>query len=144
MTTGIGDSATAGKLVYVLPRFEFQVMLSVKHGFPSPRQPFCPTNRIHRDEVIQLPRPAWLDIYRQFPYQHVDEPPDPARGTLVISDDDEWLTSHVNRLIAVAFVLGLPGAQWQVPADAFSILVIRGNGGTPRSGDAVHKKRWQN
>jgi len=119
MSTGIGNPAPASKLIYVLPRIRLSGTAYGQDRFSISKANFLPDEPKSWAEVIQLPRPDWLDIYRQFPHLDSDEPAEPARGTLIISDDEEWLRKHISRLIAVVYILGLEESQWRTPADAF-------------------------
>jgi len=113
------NAASVGRIVYVLPRIRLTGTAFRQERFTIAKANFLPDEPKSWTEVLQLPRPDWLDIYRQFPYVHSGEPSEPARGTLIVSDDEDWLRKHIARLIAVAYVLGLEESRWQVPADAF-------------------------
>ena len=119
MSTSGNNPASMSKLVYVLPRIRITGTAFGQERFTIAKANFLPDEPKSWSEVLQLPRPDWLDIYRQFPYLHSDEPPQPARGTLIVSDDEDWLRKHIARLIAVTYFLGLEESRWQVPADAF-------------------------
>jgi hypothetical protein len=54
---------------------------------------------------INLPRPAWLEMYRDFPRQGSQEIGEPIFGTVVLGDE-AWLTENYRRLIAVLYFLG--------------------------------------
>jgi hypothetical protein len=107
------------RLVYVLPRIRLSGTAYRQERFSISKADCLPDEPPSWDEVIRLPRPDWLDIYRQFPYQHREEPAEPARGTLVISSDESWLRTHASKLFAVVYVMGIEESQWRVPADAF-------------------------
>ena len=113
------QTSNVGRLVYILPRIRLSGTAYGQDRFSISKANFLPDEPKSWVDVIQLPRPDWLDIYRQFPHLGSDEPAEPARGTLIISDDAEWLRKHISRLIAVAYILGLQESQWQTPADAF-------------------------
>jgi len=119
MTQGNSSPGDVSKLVYVLPRIRLPGTAFRQERFSIAKANFLPDEPNSWNEVLQLPRPAWLDIYRQFPYLHSDDPPEPSHGTLIVSDDEAWLRKHIGRLIAVTFILGLKESRWQVPADAF-------------------------
>lgn len=128
MSASGSDPASMSKLVYVLPRIRLTGTAYRQERFTIAKANFLPDEPKSWDEVLRLPRPEWLDIYRHFPYLHSDEPPEPARGTLIVSDDEEWLRKHIARLIAVAYVLGLDESRWQVPADAFQYSSFKATG----------------
>jgi hypothetical protein len=111
--------AASSKLIYVIPRIRISGTAFRQERFTVSKAEFIPDEPKSWDEVIGLPRPQWLDIYRQFPYLNSDEPPEPSRGTLVISSDEAWLRRHISRLLAVVYVMGLEENHWEVPADAF-------------------------
>ena len=71
-------------------------------------------------ETLQLPRPVWLDIFRDFHVLDHEQEPKPARGTIIVSDDDDWLREHISRLIGVLYVIGEDCRRWQIPSDAFN------------------------
>jgi hypothetical protein len=120
MSTGNDQqSAKLSRLIYVLPRIRLSGTAFREERFCISKANFLPDEPQSWSEVIRLPRPDWLNIYRQFPHLHSDEPAEPARGTLITSDDEIWLRTHISRLIAVAYIMGLDESQWQVPADAF-------------------------
>jgi hypothetical protein len=125
MSTSSSVPARASKLVFVLPRIRLSGTAYGQDCFSISKAKFLPDEAKSWDEVIQLPRPGWLDIYRQFPYLHSAESPEPARGMLIISDDEEWLRKHVGRLIGVVYILGISESQWRVPADAFQYSSFR-------------------
>lgn len=70
------------------------------------------------NDVLQLPRPEWLDIFQDFPAE-TGLKSTTARGTIIVSDDDDWLPLHIERLVAIVFVMGLDRNNWRIPADAF-------------------------
>jgi len=113
------NNPNVSKFVYYLPRIRLAGTAYGQDSFTVSKATFLPDEPKTWDEVLQLPRPSWLDIYRRFPPLHSDEPPEPARGTLIVSDDEEWLKKHISRVIAVVYALGLEESRWQVPADAF-------------------------
>ncbi|QGJ70861.1 Hypothetical protein PBC10988_25600 [Planctomycetales bacterium 10988] len=124
-TSADAQPVRPSKLVYVLPRIRLSGTAYREERFAISQANFLPDEPSSWAEVIQLPRPDWLNIYRQFPYLHSEEPAEPAHGTLIISDDEEWLRKHVSRLIAVVYTLGLDESQWQVPADAFQYSAFK-------------------
>jgi hypothetical protein len=128
MSTAESDTTEASKLVYFLPRIRLSGTAYGQERFAISKAQFLPDEPKSWQEVLQLPRPDWLDIYRQFPYLHSNDPPEPTRGTLIVSEDEEWLKKHIARLIGVAYVLGLEESQWQVPADAFQYSSFRATG----------------
>ena len=114
----MADNAT--KLVYVLPR------VSIVSGDPQQKVVNVGKAQFWLDEdgiwsnVVHKNRPTWLDIYRDFPNSFTDAEPRVARGTLLISDDDEWLAAHVHTIIPLVYVLGLPLNHLSIlPAEAF-------------------------
>jgi hypothetical protein len=119
MSASGSDAGGVSTLVYVLPRIRLVGTAFGQERFTIARANFLPDEPKSWAEVLQLPRPEWLDIYRQFPGLHSDEPPAPARGTLIVSDDEDWLRKQIARLIAVVYILGLDESRWRVPADAF-------------------------
>jgi hypothetical protein len=107
------------RLVYVLPRIRLSGTAYHQERFSISKADFLPDEPSSWDEVIGFKRPDCLNIYRQFPYQHREEPAEPARGTLVITSDESWLRRHASKLFAVVYVMGIEESQWGVPADAF-------------------------
>lgn len=118
-TKAVPQPVKPSRLIYVLPRIQLSGTADGQERFSISKAMFLPDEPNSWGEFIQLPRPPWLDIYRHFPHLDTNTPPEPARGTLIISDDDEWLRTHISRVIGVAYVLGLGRSHWQVPADAF-------------------------
>jgi hypothetical protein len=119
VSTVNGNPAPTSKLIYVLPRVRLSGTVYGRDSFSISKATFLPDEPKSWAETIQLPRPDWLDIYRQFPHLDLDAPAEPARGTLIISDHEKWLRKHISRLIAVVYILGLEKSQWRTPADAF-------------------------
>ena len=113
------SQAMSNRLIYVLPRIRICGTGYRQDRFVVSKAEFLPDEQSSWDEVVRLPRPSWLDIYRHFPGLHSEDPPEPSRGTLVISSDEEWLRRHISRLLAIVYVIGLHENRWQVPADAF-------------------------
>lgn len=113
------------KFIYILPRIRLSGNRLNEERFSIGKADFLPDEQSSWDDVIQLPRPDWLDIYKQFPYLDLTESPKPARGTLVISDDEDWLKKHISRLISMVYIFGLNHNKWQVPADAFHYSLFK-------------------
>lgn len=113
------QAAVPEKLIYVLPRIRLSGSGFQQKIFCISKATFLPDEPKSWDEQIQCPRPEWLDIFRQFPYPSAEDTPEPARGTLIFSDDNEWLGKHISKLIGVAYFLGLDESRWEIPADAF-------------------------
>ena len=88
------------------------------------------------NEVLQMPRPLWLDIFREFPGGDADEG-QPARGTLLVAEDerkDEWLSTHISRLLGVIFVLASERGKWRTPAEALKYYEFTGQSELPDVG----------
>ena len=74
---------------------------------------FRPDNDDTWKNAVHKVRPAWLDVFRHFPCAFptstvkAEAEPAVVRGTLLISDDDDWLRRNVENLIPVVYVLGL-------------------------------------
>jgi hypothetical protein len=110
----------AGRIVFVLPYIRLS---SGKYGVKVIRigpAEFWPDEEQTWRDVIKAPRPAWLDIYREFPAAEGEQAP-PARGSILVADDDAWLKEpgHVENAVAVLYAMGQPEDQWQTPAEAF-------------------------
>ena len=105
------------KLIYVLPRIRLSGTAFREDSFSVSKAHFYPDADKTWDEVLKLPRPEWLDIYREFPGVAEDAEAQPAHGTLVFSDDEDWLKLHIGRLLAIVYVMG--ERPWQTPTDAF-------------------------
>lgn len=112
-----GNSKGTKKLIYVLPRIRLTGTAFRQDSFSISKAHFHPDAEKTWDEVLKLPRPEWLDIYRDFPSIAEDATAEPARGTLIFSDDEDWLRLHIGRLLAIVYVMG--ERKWQTPADAF-------------------------
>lgn len=72
------------------------------------------------------PRPRFLDIHRDFPTLTSDglEVGQPLRGTLIYSDDSQWLQQHLDSLTAVVFMLATTDRQ-PLPAECFTTYPFR-------------------
>jgi hypothetical protein len=106
------------RIVYVLPRVNVS---STWYGEKYVRISKAEFWHDHPDtwaNVLELPRPEWLDIFRHFPGTKKTAPL-PSRGTLLFADDEMWLRENVNRIVAILFVAGVEENQWKVPADSF-------------------------
>jgi hypothetical protein len=86
-------------------------------SFAVSKAHFFPDEQKTWDDILKLPHPEWLDIYREFPAVADDAETQPARGTLVFSDDEDWLKLHIARLLAIVYVMG--ERKWQSPPDVF-------------------------
>jgi hypothetical protein len=66
-------------------------------------------------------RPKFLEIHRDFPTLLADglAVGQPLRGTLIYSDDAEWLQEHLDSLTAVVFMLATTEHQ-PLPAECFT------------------------
>lgn len=125
MSVNNTNPTNTSKLVYLLPRIRLSGTAYRQERFTIAKAEFLPDAENSWNDVLQLPRPEWLNIYRQFPHLTSNDKSEPSRGTLIISDDEEWLRKHIARLMAVVFVLGLEESRWQVPADAFQYASFR-------------------
>lgn len=67
-------------------------------------------------------RPGWLGILREYKGTEVG---DPARGTLIVSDDDTWLQDNIRRLAAVLHFLGYRSSSNILPAERFAYRLVR-------------------
>jgi|GEM_PF-1315181 len=112
-----GNSKATKKLIYVLPRIRLTGTAFGQDFFSVSKAHFHPDKEKTWNEVIKLPRPEWLDIYREFPELDEVAEAQPARGTLVFSDDEHWLKLHIGRLLAIVYLMG--SRKWQTHADAF-------------------------
>lgn len=108
------------RLVYVLPRLKLAGVKYGQKGVGIGRAEFWPDEDSTWTNVIRKPRPAWLDIFREFPpasgrgrEAHV------ARGTLLVADDDEWLRDNAAKVIPILYYAGQSEDHWQTPAEAF-------------------------
>ena len=118
----------ASRLVYVLPRVRIISGDAPRTFVKVGKAQFWPDEEESWKNAVCEARPRWLDIYRDFPCvcptleAQVAEPePGVARGTLIISDDDDWLKRHVENLVPVVYALGLLENHRRLipPAEAF-------------------------
>ena len=80
MSISGSNPVNASKLVYLLPRIRLSGTAYRQDRFAIAKASFLPDEAKSWDEVLQLPRPDWLNIYRQFPYLDSDDPPQPLPG----------------------------------------------------------------
>ncbi|NLS97564.1 MAG: hypothetical protein GXX96_35950 [Planctomycetaceae bacterium] len=115
------EAKTSGrkKLVYVLPRVRITSTAHPENDVTIAKATFLLDEPSSWSNVLKFPRPAWLDIFRDFPPLHGNTEPAPAHGTLIVSDDEDWLKTHISRIISLAFLMGVEENWWRVPADAF-------------------------
>lgn len=125
MTNNSGSTASEEKLIYILPRIRLSGNRHGEERFSIGKAEFIPDSPNSWEEVIELPRPDWLNIYKEFPYMDSTELPEPARGTLIISTDDDWLKKHISRLISMIYISGLKHNKWRVPANAFHYSLFK-------------------
>jgi len=81
-------------------------------------------------EQLGHERPAWLQMFRDFPHDPRETPPC-AHGSVIVSEDGDWLSQNVDRLIGVLYFMGLHSNHWHVPSDAlvhFGFKVASGDG----------------
>lgn len=102
------------KLVYVLPRVRIVTGDAKRKVVNVGKAQFWPDEDETWNHTLRKVRPRWLDVFRDFPIvyslqqeQVAESEPSVARGTLLISDDDDWLKRYVENLIPIAYVLGL-------------------------------------
>ncbi len=106
------------RLVYVLPRVRVSSRMYREKSVAVGKAQFWPDEPATWNNILKLPRPDWLDIFREFPGTERSKPL-PARGTLLVADDDAWLRQSVSRAVAVLFAMGVDENRWEVPAEAF-------------------------
>lgn len=72
------------------------------------------------------PRPKFLEIHRDFPDLLSDglAVGQPLRGTLIHSDDAQWLQQHLDSLTAIVFMLATTDRQ-PLPAECFTTYPFR-------------------
>lgn len=104
----------APKLVYVLPRIRIVSGDAQKKAVTVGKAQFWPDEDETWKNTVRKARPRWLDVFRDFPsgcstqqQPQAETEPRVARGTLLISDDDNWLKRYVENLIPISYVLGL-------------------------------------
>ncbi|MGB7347361.1 MAG: hypothetical protein WBD20_24275 [Pirellulaceae bacterium] len=108
----------SNRRIFVLPRLKIRTNIVDGDKFGLSKAVFLPDEDAIWAELLEQKRPTWLDIFREFPYLP-DESAEPARGTLIVSDDDEWLTTHIDRLLGIVFSLNAFENQWRGPTEAF-------------------------
>ena len=129
----MAGESQAGRLVYVLPRVNVSSMRYGENSVSVGDAHFWPDQPKTWSDVLGLPRPEWLDVFRQFP-GIIRKESSPARGTLLIAEDDMWLQQNISRIVAVLFVAGVEENRWEVPSDAFQ---YHGFKATPNPADLV-------
>lgn len=55
---------------------------------------------------LAVPRPSWLNIYRQFPKAGEDTIGEPCVGSVVVANDGGWLAQYHKRLVAILYFVG--------------------------------------
>ncbi len=86
--------------------------------------------------IVQRPRPKHLEIHRDFPAKEIEKVGDPLFGTLVRSDDDNWLTDHIDESVAVLHFLGDTLRQGR-PAECFAYHRLALDSATAHDSDWV-------
>ncbi len=112
-------SERATRLVYVLPRVRIRNGNKKHKMVAVGKAQFWPDEDETWLKVVGKARPRWLDIYRQCRPYIGEEEPKVARGTLVISEDDEWLAKNIQNAVPTLYVLGQPRDKGKPPAEAF-------------------------
>lgn len=115
-----GASPTT-RTVYIMPRLQVSSMKYGQKEIRVGKAEFWPDEDATWASVVRKPRPAWLDIFRDFSAAE-GERADVARGTLLVSDDDDWLRQNAQKVVPVLFVLGLDAGCWETPAEAFHYI----------------------
>jgi len=57
-------------------------------------------------QIIKINRPNFLNIYRAFPEYKLSTIGEPCKGTVIVSDDSEWLSEHYESLLAILYFVG--------------------------------------
>lgn len=128
----VSTNQNAPRLVYALPRVRITTnAYSVNEVAVSRARIVWDTDENWID-VVGHPRPNWLDIYQ-------DGHDGVARGTLIVSDDDEWLSRHIQRVLSIIYVMGLPIQRWGTPSEAFRIVPFTAKA-SPEALVCVHTK----
>jgi hypothetical protein len=79
---------------------------------------FVPDTSDNWMHVTGRSRPQYLDLFKDFPVAD-GQTGDPAYGTLVLSDDEDWLTHHIETAVAVLYFLGDKTPKG-LPAEVFT------------------------
>ena len=115
----MSEPTQISRLVYTFPRVKVSSTWYGEKCVTVGRAHFWPDSRDTWNGILKLPRPPWLDIFREFPFRTKSAESQPAEGTLLIADDNSWLQQHVSRIVAILFVAGVEENRWEVPAEAF-------------------------
>ena len=105
------------KYVLVLPRISLFHKEGRNRSFAIGNAKVFPNNTDGWSNSLELTRPSWLDVFRNFPSSTGDSPP-VTYGTAIVADDDEWLQQHASKLVSVIYYCG-PCDDRTTPAEAF-------------------------
>lgn len=103
--------------------------LSYPHGgkaeYQIGRAKIVPDDDTHWKAVTGLPRPKHLDIHEDFPdlVENGLQRGRPLYGTLITSDDGEWLRAHIDAVTAAIFFLA-DFAEQVLPAECVTTLPL--------------------
>lgn len=98
---------------------------SGKAEYQIGRARIVPDNDTNWKAITGLPRPKHLDMHEDFPdlIENGVQRGRPLYGTLITSDDGEWLRAHIDAVTAVIFFLA-DFAEQVLPAECFTTLPL--------------------
>jgi hypothetical protein len=91
------------------------------HVITIDKASFWPDQEQTWQDVLKCDRPPWLDIFRDFPSHPANAEGKPLAGTIVFSDDEEWLEANMPNLVALVYFLSNPRDS-DCPAELFKYL----------------------
>jgi hypothetical protein len=107
---------------------------------------FMPDSEAVWANEIKRPRPAHLNVFRDFPPTG-KESGDPIRGTVVLCEDEAWLREFLDEAVSVVYFLGdrpMPGQ----PTERFAYHPLRLSTDAEKPAELVsfftkHGEKWE-
>jgi hypothetical protein len=106
-------------LIFWMPYLQISYGLNKPKSLQIGKAQFLPDTDQTWLDITALPRPGYLKNFRDFPSLTDGESGDPIYGTILVSDDQEWLIRHADTAVAILYFLGDKSSKG-LPAEKFA------------------------